>query len=258
MPFPALIPLIATGISAIGGLIGQGMQRRQNRELAKFQADANERYLQQQLQYNSPKSQMARFQDAGLNPFLIYGQGNPGNQSAPLNYPDVRPTDYQSLLANLSPMVNQSIMTASQTSAIDAKTNKTYVETQLAQLQKRVLEKNPLLDDVGFKAIIDGLVSTARIKESDASMKGLQAEFYDMSSFKTGQKFMHEKMFKELDLLDQRFRLGQLDSTLKSQVIKSKDFQNALQEIQVNWMKDGDITPQHVYQFIQLLLLKLL
>jgi hypothetical protein len=32
-----------------------------------------------QNEYNSPANQMKRFQEAGLNPNLIYGQGNPGN-----------------------------------------------------------------------------------------------------------------------------------------------------------------------------------
>lgn len=36
--------------------------------------------------YNSPQQQMARFQAGGLNPNLIYGQGNAGNASAPPTY----------------------------------------------------------------------------------------------------------------------------------------------------------------------------
>lgn len=253
-----VVPAAIAAAQIIGNLISNRQQKKANQGLAEFQAQANEKYLNQQLEYNTPQQQMLRFQEAGLNPNLIYGQGNPGNQSAPLSYPDIKPTDYQSIASNLGPLLNQSAMMQAQTSAIDAKTNKTYVETQLAQLQKRVLEKNPLLDDVGFKAIIDGLVSTARIKESDASMKGLEAQFYGMRDVSTGLPTMWEKMYKELDLLDQRYKLNSLDMNLKSQVIKSKDFQNALQEIQVRWMKDAAITPQHVYQFIQLLLMKLL
>lgn len=34
-----------------------------------------------QNEYNSPAKQMERFTSAGLNPHLIYGQGNPGNAS---------------------------------------------------------------------------------------------------------------------------------------------------------------------------------
>lgn len=40
--------------------------------------------------YNSPQAQMGRFKDAGLNPHLIYGQGNSGNASST---PDYHPAD---------------------------------------------------------------------------------------------------------------------------------------------------------------------
>lgn len=39
-----------------------------------------------QNMYNSPEAQMARFKQAGLNPHLIYGQGNSGNASGPPSY----------------------------------------------------------------------------------------------------------------------------------------------------------------------------
>lgn len=41
----------------------------------------NQKLIDEQNQYNSPASQMARYQAAGLNPNLIYGQGTPGNQA---------------------------------------------------------------------------------------------------------------------------------------------------------------------------------
>jgi hypothetical protein len=56
----------------------------------KQQADlAYQRSLQMwnlQNAYNSPEAQMARFKQAGLNPQLIYGQGNPGNASSTPEY----------------------------------------------------------------------------------------------------------------------------------------------------------------------------
>lgn len=45
-----------------------------------------------QNRYNSPEAQMARFKNAGLNPNLIYGQGNSGNSSAP-DVPQFRPPE---------------------------------------------------------------------------------------------------------------------------------------------------------------------
>lgn len=34
--------------------------------------------------YNSPKAQMERYKKAGLSPYLIYGQGTPGNMTSPI------------------------------------------------------------------------------------------------------------------------------------------------------------------------------
>lgn len=51
------------------------------KKLAKFQNDLNIQNWNMANEYNSPASQMRRFVAAGLNPNLIYGQGNPGNTS---------------------------------------------------------------------------------------------------------------------------------------------------------------------------------
>lgn len=60
------------------------MYDRQYRDIVDFWGLQNE--------YNSPRAQMQRFQEAGLNPHLIYGQGNPGNASS-LSVPDVVPVN---------------------------------------------------------------------------------------------------------------------------------------------------------------------
>lgn len=48
-----------------------------------------------QNEYNSPAAQMQRWQEAGLNPNLIYGQGNSGN-AGPVNTPDMQRVDLRS------------------------------------------------------------------------------------------------------------------------------------------------------------------
>lgn len=54
-------------------------QAQQNRLLAEYQNSWNKQMWNETNEYNSPTAQMARYQDAGLNPNLIYGQGTPGN-----------------------------------------------------------------------------------------------------------------------------------------------------------------------------------
>lgn len=258
MPFPLLVPLIAAGVSAIGSIIGNAQQRSANRRLAQFQADANERYLAQQNAYNTPQAQMARWRDAGLNPNLIYGQGTPGNQSSSLTYPDIKPTDYSNMYSNIVPAFSQALMTQTQVSAINAKTRQTYALTALNKLQAEVLAKNPLLDDEGFKATLEGLKSAAELKALDV---GVRSEDYKL---RRSQREVQEatsghqinKIFKEVELLEARFKLANADSGIRAQVLKSKEFQNELLQIQKRFMADGDITPGMILQFIQLILLK--
>lgn len=257
MAFP-LLPLAVIAGGWLASWLGQRKQAKENASLAAQQASANERYLQMQLDYNTPRAQMARYQDAGLNQNLIYGQGNPGNQSAPLSYPDTQRTDYQSAAAMLSPQLNQAMLTQSQVQSIDAKTRQTGVLTQLNMLQARVLERNPLLNATGYNAIIDSLKSSAEIKASESVVSGINSNFANTQDFKSGLKMGEVRLFQELDLLDQRFKLGSLDGQLKAQVLQSKEFQNAILEVQKKWMTDAEITPQHILQFIQLLLMKLL
>lgn len=255
-----LVPAFA----ALAGLWAQHKQSVENRQLAKEQASANEKYLAQQLEYNNPKNQMLRYQEAGLNPNLIYGQGNPGSQSSALTYPDIKATDYQSLPAQLAPLLNQTAMTVSQTAAIDAKTRQTVVMTALAKLQERVLERNPSLDAGAYNAIIDSLKSAAEIKAGEATLMGQKVDWSTGNkSFNINGVPMHGpagvlKLETELRLLEQRFNLGSADQAIKAQVLQSKEFSNAIAEVQMKWMTDAEITPQHILQFIQLLLMKLL
>jgi len=59
-------------VSTVGNLLGGLLERRSERKQYK-----------EMLDYNSPKSQMARYAEAGLSPYLIYSQGNSGNASSP-------------------------------------------------------------------------------------------------------------------------------------------------------------------------------
>lgn len=74
---------------------------RQNRKSRKFsremyalqRQDALE-FWNMQNEYNSPQAQMQRFQEAGLNPHLIYGRGDSGSASA-IQTPDVQAPQFR-------------------------------------------------------------------------------------------------------------------------------------------------------------------
>lgn len=74
--------LIDAGASFIGGLFGSSAQESANRTNIMLQREAqawNESMWQKQNEYNTPAAQIQRMREAGLNPALMYTQGNVGN-----------------------------------------------------------------------------------------------------------------------------------------------------------------------------------
>lgn len=76
--------------SAVGAAIqgamdigSNALQNRYTKQQMKLQNRMNIDMWNRQNAYNTPEAQMKRFSDAGLNPNLIYGQGNSGNAGAP-------------------------------------------------------------------------------------------------------------------------------------------------------------------------------
>lgn len=81
---------LSAGGSLITGIIGNSLNyasqentNRANRQLAEYQNAWNLEQWNRENEYNSPLKQMERYQEAGLNPNLIYGNGvsSSGNSS---------------------------------------------------------------------------------------------------------------------------------------------------------------------------------
>jgi hypothetical protein len=70
-----LLSAIPSGLDVIGNVFGNRARRKEARSQRKFDLDMWNR----QNAYNTPRMQMQRLRDAGLNPALMYGQGTTGN-----------------------------------------------------------------------------------------------------------------------------------------------------------------------------------
>jgi len=246
-----LAPAIAATAALVGRIADQRRQKKANAELARTQASANEAYQNQQNQYNSPQAQMARFKAAGLNPNLIYSQGNPGNQSSQLSYPSIQPTDYGGTFDSIASDFFSTQMQQTQRDAVETKTAKTLTEIDINRVEKEVLERNPLLDDEYLKALVDNMVLSAGNKAAQLKNQGISNEILQASG-----GHMVNKLFKELAILEDKHNLNDADLKIKAQILRSQTFLADLNEIQKQWMSDAEITPQHIYQFITALLLK--
>lgn len=244
---------IAGAVALGGALINNAAQKKENRRVAQFQHDANKELLKEQLAYDTPKNQMSRFREAGLNEHLIYGQGNPGNQGSPLKYPELKPAQMNMGVADAVQAFNQTRLAESQVQATNATVRQKTALTELNKMQTKVLEANPALNTEGFKAILDSLKSTAEIKASESRIMSNKAWQEEASG---GHKV--NTIYRELLLLEQKYKLGDIDQSIKGQVLQSKEFQNSILEIQKKFLEDGDVSPGQILQFIQMLLLKIM
>ena len=90
MPVPTWLKTagtIAKNLLPVGQAFGESAlsvqqarkQREHEMQLQELAYDRNVDLWERQMDYNSPKNQMERFREAGLNPNLMYGKGDAGN-----------------------------------------------------------------------------------------------------------------------------------------------------------------------------------
>lgn len=137
--------LIAGASSILGSALNAKSNNANNQLQQQLVNDANA--------YNTPGMQMQRFQNAGLNPYMMLGQVNAGNQTSVAT---TTPTDYSSGIQGVGNAANTLIQAASANSQIgvnDATIAKTKSETALNMIdaQTRAAENvariNKLVDE---------------------------------------------------------------------------------------------------------------
>ena len=95
--------------SLIGGafsLGGMSLQHKYNKEMAEIQNQYNIDAWNRQNEYNSPLQQMNRLKEAGLNPNLMYSQGNVGNASSAPQMSAPNAPDAQSAMRDAARAIN--------------------------------------------------------------------------------------------------------------------------------------------------------
>lgn len=170
-PFPALLAAAPSILNAGAGMLSSYIQNENSRRMAeasKYNTDktieANKQLAEYQFlknremwdlmnQYNSPLSQMNRFQEAGLNPNLIYSKGQPGLAASQVQYqaPTVQ-YDYKAkTLPDYQDVVLKQTLSAlqmAQAKKLEAETKHSEVEAQKTIIENDLNRKlNPLLLD---------------------------------------------------------------------------------------------------------------
>lgn len=168
----AVADSLAGTINSVGTLIQNNKNRKFTREMYDRQKNDNIEFWNMQNSYNTPAAQMERFKAAGLNPNLMYGQGNNGN-SSPISTPDVQPLNLRNPewgnalgggLAKLSAIADIKIKQAQYNNLV-TQNDAIKQEILLKSIQARAGEF-----DLGFKSEFRG-VSADALKERVRQMR---------------------------------------------------------------------------------------
>lgn len=142
-------------------LKAQSEENQKNRDynlmLAQQQNAWNQEQWERENEYNSPVNQMKRFEEAGLNPDLMYGQGNSGNAAqlsggltagAPSS-----PMDYSALgqKKTLGHVIQESL----QNEMMRAQIEKVKSETKKTDYESDILKSDASFRDAWNKGQLD-------------------------------------------------------------------------------------------------------
>ena len=157
MPGPLIGAAIQGATQSLGGVvnaIGTAGQNRKSRRWAELsylqQKKDNLEFWNLQNEYNTPSAQMGRFRDAGLNPHLIYGQGDNGNAQA-INTPDVQRPQFE------TPRFGDAISAAGTAFSDYYDLRLRAAQANNAEIQADILRKQgDLLDAQTYRTLVGG------------------------------------------------------------------------------------------------------
>lgn len=260
---------IAQSIPAVVEGVTKGGPRRQfkwnkraadhanylNRGNQQWLLEQNKRLQAEQRMYDSPESQMARYKAAGLNPHLIYGSGSSAGGVFPIdagNVPGVNVQAPSSAYPDIAGAYLRAGQVQAQTGLSQQKTVESEHKTALMDIQKDIAKTNPMLNQNVYMSTIYALEQAALLKSQQSRFLGSYEHHGDAMT--RGEN----KVQMSVDKMIQDLQLGTQDLKIRNEILEGKGYQNALLKIQQDWMKDADVTPQHIYQGMMLVLSKML
>lgn len=262
--------LVAQGVIAASQAVSRGGPRRQykwnkraaqdtnamNRDNALWALEENKKIQNEQRVYDSPENQMSRYKNAGLNPHLIYGSGSSAGSAFPISTQGIAPSRIDAPSASY-PDVAGSFLQAGQslagTQLSQQRTEESESRSALIDIQVDIAKTNPMLDPGVYKSLIASMSAVADAKASEAKTAWMIREKTDGANWER-YTLGSKKMEAEVDALTQKLGLNDADLKIRNQIFESKEFENAIKEVQMKWIRDGELTSQHIWQGLMIIL----
>lgn len=205
-----------------------------------------QRIFERDAAYNSPAAQMARFKEAGLNPNLMYGQGNPGNVSgsAQTASGNVQPLDIVGHLMESAMFGKELDLKDAQIEQIRAQTKFVLERTGSEEWKQKLNEQQWNYLEQNFPEVLDKMRRENRIGTAT-----------EESQIQTSQRnAIHASQMIETELLRQH--LMESDGKIRNEVLKGKQLQNAIMDMQKKFVEGGEMNATHFWQALMMILSK--
>lgn len=188
--------------------------RAYNLQLAQMQNAWNQEQWERENEYNSPVNQMKRFEEAGLNPDLMYGQGNSGNAmqlsggmtaGAPSS-----PMDYSALGQKMT--VGQVLDQTLNREMMRAQIEKVKAETRSEGYQADILKSDASFRDAWNQGVLDLNdvrinIGNSEISLNDQQTKKLRVEMSKLDAETRNVRLQYDEI---------RARIADLDASVAS------------------------------------------
>lgn len=233
--------IISSAIQGGSGIIGSWITGRYNKKmtertneankkLAEYSYDQQRQMIREQNEYNTPLSQMQRYQEAGLNPNLIYGNIDSGNQGQIAKY------DAPTMQAPTTPPVDiaGAIRLALEAKQVEANIKNTEAQTQRYNEETRSIMMRNAWDSFLSGVPTDGwsFEGSRRLQQYDL---GLRSQ--SLTNVLTEQK----AEFQRLSNREKDFFLNNLlplTLKLKEMEIEGVSYDNAMKAIDASLWHD--------------------
>lgn len=240
----SLASTIISGAGMIGDMIANPIQNKKGRQFAE---KMYQKQLDDNIRLNSPRAMMQRYQEAGLNPHLIYGQGNTFDVPRP---PSWEPTPFKTGAQNVADSLQN--YAAIRSSNAQADLTQQALQLQKQDILLRSLQAMEKLLDIDVKGVDLKFKKETYIDSVQMFKQNLQKLTQETDA--NIPEHQKNKLLADTQVTWEDYILKQLqqkktkvDTQYVQQQIKSQRLKDVMQAIENKMAKDGIFKSDPLY-----------